>query len=35
MEIVYDGFLVEVRADCSRRETVTESDIRTDKETAV
>ena len=29
---VYDGFLVEVRVDCSRGEIVTESKIRIDKE---
>jgi hypothetical protein len=30
---VCDGFFVDVRIDCSRREIVTESEIRTDKET--
>jgi hypothetical protein len=30
---MYDGLLVEVRVDCSRREIVTESEIRIDKET--
>ena len=30
---MYDGLLVEVRVDCSRREIVTESEIRIEKET--
>ena len=30
---MFDGLLVEVRVDCSRREVVTESEIRIDKET--
>jgi len=30
---MYDGLLVEVRVDCSRRKIVTESEITNDKET--
>jgi hypothetical protein len=30
---VCDGLLVEVRVDCSRREIVSENEIRIDKET--
>ena len=30
---MFDGLLVEVRVDCRRREAVTESEIRIDKET--
>ena len=32
---MYDRLLVEVRVDCGRRESVSESDIRIAKETAV
>ena len=32
---MYDRFFVEVRVDCGRRESVSESDIRIAKETAV